>query len=280
MNEFFFEPALRRYWEGLCRPGQWHDHRRRVYDTELVYISRGAVMLELDGRVLRLERGMFALIPPGVWHESWVEAGGEGMRHCVHLDWNRAIVQRFAPIQAYTHQSFDKSLVHEVPAPIRALLPLIVSAADGAAVAPVMEEAVAALRKNARVGVYLLWPVLRHLLAVAEGAPRDAKALGKTARAVERLKDFIDAKYAEPVGYREFTRETGLSRAYLCHAFRTTLGETPTSYLNAVRLRHAERLLRTSALNVKEVAQAVGIPDANYFTRLFRREIGVAPSKV
>jgi len=279
-SELFFEPVLRLFWEGRCRPETWHDARRRVYDTEFVYISRGAVMLELEGTHTRIERGMFALIPPGVWHESWVEPGGEAMRHCVHMDWNREHAHRFAPVDAYGNQLFDPKLVHPVPKPINSLLPLIISSEDGAAVAPLMEQALAEIRKNAQLGVYLLWPVLRHLLALATGAPRNAKALGKTARAVARLKDYIDARYADALDYDSFERVTGLSQAYLCYAFRTTLGETPTAYLNTVRLRHAERLLKATNMNVKEVAHAVGIPDANYFARIFKKEMGTSPSKV
>ena len=102
---------------------------------------------------------------------------------------------------------------------------------------------------------------------------------GRMLRALTSLKQLIDLRYAEPIGYPEFGRLTRLSTSHLCRAFAAWLGRTPTAYLNDLRLQHARRLLSESRLSVKEVARAVGIPNANYFARLFRRKFGSPPSR-
>src|SRR5690606_28378624 len=97
-------------------------------------------------------------------------------------------------------------------------------------------------------------------------------------RAMLELKDFIDTRYDQPLGYAEFQRVTHLSRAHLCHVFRQTIGRSPTAYLLDVRMDRACRLLRESTLPISEISRRVGISDANYFARIFRQRMGVAPS--
>ena len=47
-----------------------------------------------------------------------------------------------------------------------------------------------------------------------------------------------------------------------------------------VRLREASRLLQNPQASVSEVAYAVGFNDMSYFSRMFKRHFGVAPSSV
>ena len=50
-------------------------------------------------------------------------------------------------------------------------------------------------------------------------------------------------------------------------------------YIQKLRIEAAQRYLRTTAMSVKEIAASVGIPDYNYFTKVFTRLVGVSPSK-
>jgi AraC-like DNA-binding protein len=49
--------------------------------------------------------------------------------------------------------------------------------------------------------------------------------------------------------------------------------------LHALRIRLAKMLLMDEELNVNEVAMRCGYHDATYFRRMFRRHVGVAPSR-
>ena len=52
-----------------------------------------------------------------------------------------------------------------------------------------------------------------------------------------------------------------------------------SEYVRAERMKEAKRLLRAGGISVSEVAAAVGIPDDNYFIRIFRAETGTTPLK-
>ncbi len=57
------------------------------------------------------------------------------------------------------------------------------------------------------------------------------------------------------------------------------VGLTPTDYLAHVRIQQASRLLSAGVRPIASVAAAVGIPDQNYFARVFRRRTGRSPSE-
>ncbi len=101
----------------------------------------------------------------------------------------------------------------------------------------------------------------------------------KSTKTIMFLKQFIEQHYSEQMDYNKFIALTRLSRGYLCQAFKNLTGHAPAVYLNHIRLEHARLLLADPCMNIAEVGRAVGIPDANYFARLFRKYTGISPTK-
>ncbi|WP_431679962.1 AraC family transcriptional regulator [Kitasatospora sp. KL5] len=81
-----------------------------------------------------------------------------------------------------------------------------------------------------------------------------------------------------PLPVAEHARRAGLTVAGLRRAVRAVGEAGPKEYLLAVRLSEAKLLLAAGELPVAAVARRVGYPDPAYFTRLFTRRVGVAPS--
>ena len=57
------------------------------------------------------------------------------------------------------------------------------------------------------------------------------------------------------------------------------MGQTLTDYVNSRRVEQAAAMLRSGTLQVQTVAQYCGIPDVNYFSKLFKRYTGVSPKE-
>lgn len=271
-----FLPVHRFFWEGKSIPG-WREPRRRIYDCEFVYLSQGSFTLEMAGQRHALQQGAIVIVPPATWHESWTVAGETAMRHCIHFDWTPELSQHRPPLQSFFGDPFPEDQVHPVPASVAAALPLTTTLQEHPGLQPVVELMLSLLREQIPMADHLLWAVLRQLTSTQTHSAGSTMT-DRRRRAVSDLKQFIDTRYADPIGYPEFQSLTRLSASHLCRAFTHWLGRTPTAYLNDLRLQHARRLLLTSSLTVKEVAAAVGIPDTNYFARLYRRKFGVRPS--
>jgi len=95
---------------------------------------------------------------------------------------------------------------------------------------------------------------------------------------VEECRQRIDDGYADPqLNVEAIADQMGVHRATLFRAFVTTLGMTPSHYLQSRRLHHAMELLKQTDLPIKEVALSVGLTDANYLARLVRKVCGIPP---
>lgn len=96
---------------------------------------------------------------------------------------------------------------------------------------------------------------------------------GKIAQAATYLKDH----YTESVSLDTLCESIGLSKFYLCRAFRRDTGMTPHAYLNLYRVLCADRLLR-DGVGAMASGDRVGYRDYTTFFRSYKRIVGSAPS--
>ncbi|MBQ9345963.1 MAG: helix-turn-helix transcriptional regulator [Oscillibacter sp.] len=89
---------------------------------------------------------------------------------------------------------------------------------------------------------------------------------------------YLESRCAENVSVGDIAAKMGVSKSHLILRFRTETGTTPVEYLRFVRITKASELLAGTRKTVQEIAADVGIPDANYFVKLFRRQYGVTPT--
>ena len=82
-----------------------------------------------------------------------------------------------------------------------------------------------------------------------------------------------------PLSVAEHARRLGRTTDEVRATVRARTGCGVKEYLLQVRLTRAKELLAASRLSVGQVAREVGYADAGYFTRLFTRRVGVAPTE-
>lgn len=91
--------------------------------------------------------------------------------------------------------------------------------------------------------------------------------------------DFLQRNYSRAITVEEAARQAGVSRSYLYRAFQSEFGCSPVEYLTRYRIQRARQLLRHSPLPIGAVATSVGFEDPFYFSRVFKREVGVSPTE-
>ncbi|MDR1913599.1 MAG: response regulator [Clostridiales bacterium] len=69
-----------------------------------------------------------------------------------------------------------------------------------------------------------------------------------------------------------------LSPTYICHLFKNTVGETLGNFLTRLRIGKARELIETGEYRVKDVARMVGYRNGNYFSYVYKKEMGESPS--
>lgn len=88
----------------------------------------------------------------------------------------------------------------------------------------------------------------------------------------------IMARPQEPHTVESLAALAGISRSRFTELFMESFNRSPIEFLQAVRLRAAQRLLLSSKLPVKSVAAAVGYRSRSHFCRAFQAKYGDAPS--
>jgi transcriptional regulator GlxA family with amidase domain len=93
------------------------------------------------------------------------------------------------------------------------------------------------------------------------------------ARAMAMIDDQID----EPPKLGAIADELGISLRQLQRLFRAHLGESPASFIKALRLQRAQAMLQSHPMPVTEVAMACGFGSSAYFSSAYRAHFGYSP---
>ncbi len=96
---------------------------------------------------------------------------------------------------------------------------------------------------------------------------------------VQRCMNTIDFSYSSELSLSWLAKQCGVSESYLSTSFRKETGMTVTDCINKTRIRQALILLNTTELSIGEIASRCGFPDANYFSRVFRKQQGLSPKQ-
>ena len=67
--------------------------------------------------------------------------------------------------------------------------------------------------------------------------------------------------------------------SYLSALFKQETGSTLIDYINTQRVNRAAQLLVQNNHTIAAVAEEVGILDVNYFTKIFKKTLGVTPTR-
>lgn len=88
---------------------------------------------------------------------------------------------------------------------------------------------------------------------------------------------WLEQHYNEELSLEHIASDIGMSPRNFSRRFKLATGETPSKYLQRLRIEAAKELLRNSSLSIAEIAYKVGYSDLSYFSRLFKRHEQCSP---
>ena len=101
---------------------------------------------------------------------------------------------------------------------------------------------------------------------------------GRRLRLEQALED-VRIRWAESVTAAQVARRWGFAPSDFSRLVKRVTGRSFPAYREALRIDHAKRLLKTSALPASQVAVECGFRTAAYFGRVFKRAVGVTPDR-
>jgi len=95
-----------------------------------------------------------------------------------------------------------------------------------------------------------------------------------------KIEEYINKNYNNPeLTIPMIADNLFLNYSYLCTCFKRDRNVTINDYLNQVRIRHAVEMFDAGVINVKFVAESCGYTTPGYFSKRFRKVMGVSPSE-
>ncbi|SFS53759.1 response regulator transcription factor [Marininema halotolerans] len=89
---------------------------------------------------------------------------------------------------------------------------------------------------------------------------------------------YMLAHYQDPwLSLEKVATHVQRNASYLSHLLSRTQGKPFRELLADIRLTQAKRLLETTPLSISEIANQTGFSNANYFSRLFKKQTGCSP---
>ena len=92
--------------------------------------------------------------------------------------------------------------------------------------------------------------------------------------------EYIRREYTnENIGIAYLAGLSGISETYFRRIFQNTMGTSPLKYINQLKISRAKELLASGICTVSEAAEQSGYHDEAYFSREFKRIVGMSPSE-
>jgi YesN/AraC family two-component response regulator len=124
-------------------------------------------------------------------------------------------------------------------------------------------------------GIFTTEETLAH---IEQTLARHKRLGSETQRLVRKVMAHIHENFSLSINRQKLAHFAGVSERHLNRCFLQETGMTPLTYLNRYRIQQAKILLEQGQLTITEVMGRMGFSESSYFTRIFRREVGVSPS--
>ncbi len=223
--------------------------------------GRGCVVIE--GQKANLQTGELLLIPRNASHTYWADDADPWSIYWVHFFGDDAdyyvdrILRRGQPV------GIDPATQDEAVRLFRYCLDAL---HDGYALANLIYAA----QSTQHILSLLLYR--NPALPIEQGTAKQRSN-------VEQVIEFMTRNLDRPLRLEDFAREAGLSVSHFSDRFRAQTGQSPMAHFTHLKMRLACRLLDLSGKPVKSVAIETGYKDPYYFSRIFKKSMGISPEK-
>jgi len=101
----------------------------------------------------------------------------------------------------------------------------------------------------------------------------------KNHQIINKIKEYVRNNYSKGLTLEEIAESVYLSPYYISRLFKEEQGITIMDYLTKVRIEEAKKFLRNPKYNIDEISEKIGYNDPSYFSKVFRRQVGLSPTQ-
>lgn len=135
--------------------------------------------------------------------------------------------------------------------------------------------------QNCKVGYWQMLEMnLRQLFLMIQRTRLEKPPLVTTAvqQEMDFARQYFHEHYNEPINIEEYAQSRHTSISLFMRNFKKVYGVSPKQYILNIRMNNAQNLLESTDYTVAEIAAIVGYDNALYFSRIYHKQKGQAPS--
>lgn len=241
---------IRSYWQQADLDWAYPSYQRPY--NWLIYTESGRGVVSADGRDYPLEAGHAIVVPLN------------SLCHYRCIEPMRIAACAFTLQVAQGVDAFDVFHAPQQPQSVtqpQLLETIITSGADNA-------------------GTLAAMGAMYQLLAPILGQANSLSAEGQTDYPrLQRVIRYIDDNLSEPLSVGQLAALNGHSEGHFSRWFSRLMGTSAKRFIVNKRIEQATKLLLFSSQNIDAIARQCGYQDALYFSRIFKRHIGLPPTE-
>ena len=236
---------------------------------EFMYITEGSGIHSINGETHQVYRGMILFMRPHDYHDFGI---GDGERlHFYNIAFRAELwieFCRFAGVDPDCPGDGDP----------KAGSPILVARARQADCEEIFRRAYKEmLDSTPRLELCRFWTMALPFLRNNNFASvSDSDANNQPAWLAHACRDMCDPQNLSS-GLPKFIELSRVSPAHLARSLRATTGQSPTQYINNLRIKRAGMMLLTTPEEIADIALDCGFESLSYFYRQFRRHFGKTP---
>jgi AraC-like DNA-binding protein len=245
------------------RTGEWSMSDLQSHDYyELYFLLQGERQFYLKDKVFQISAPTVCIIPPFCMHKT---AGNAYTRINVN-----ASTDLFNSSEKAFLDELSKTVVFRLNGEKTSVLRAVLEQAAQTSTFPSDDGVPQAFLR-----------VILHLLHQVEVIPTNAddeRKAGKDETTVMKVAGYIHNHYQDEFTIEDLCAHFFISKNTLCSQFRKFAHCSIMQYKQFIRMSKAKELLAHTKKKIEEIAEECGFSSANYFSLIFKKEVGLSPA--
>ncbi len=243
-----------------------HQHVR----IEINYVKKGSCIIRLENESIGFNENEIMIISSNVTH--FFEAGSEGVT-LMQLEFLPEVFSRFG----FHEQEIMPELT---PVTIFSEENRLIKIVNNVRIMRAVQRIVNELNTQNEYYQYLVLMYYAELLILIYRYMDEAYLPICTNDAMKKAIAYIRLNFQSDISMSEVAAHSGIGERYLRKLFATHLNISPLDYLSQIRVNKAIELLRNTEMSVKEVCFACGFKSPQYFSKIFKQQVGITPKEL
>jgi len=236
----------------------WNNTETLVKLNKFYYVTDGEFLLTVKNKDYIVKKGQLAMIPANTKHSYKLTEKGKMQKYWCHFEASVGMANLFDIINTdlIVDIGIDKSFI--------ALFKKMYIAAESNTPASCITEK-----------AMLMLIISGYLEKCKSITPRKAHSATELTPVIQYMKDHVN----QSININELSEIVHLHPNYFIRLFKQYFGAPPLKYFNMMKIDEAKKLLQKGNLSIETVAKETGFADVYSFSKFFKNNVGISPSR-